>query len=135
MAEPDELLDVFKEFDIAVVADDLAQETRQFRTDVPAGTDPMERLAKQWQNMTACSLATDRDKPRGQFIVDLVKKHGADAVIICMMKFCDPEEYDYPIMLEDFEKANIKNLKIEIDQQSVSMEQIRTRVQSFVEMM
>lgn len=135
MAEPDELLDVFKEFDIAVVADDLAQETRQFRTDVPAGTDPMERLAKQWQNMTACSLATDRDKPRGQFIIDLVKKFGADAVIICMMKFCDPEEYDYPIMYEEFEKEGIKNLKIEIDQQSVSMEQIRTRVQSFVEMM
>ena len=134
-AEPDELLNIFEEFGIAVVADDLAQESRQFRTDVPAGNDPLYRLAKQWQNVTACALAIDRDKPRGKFIVDLVKEHGADAVIVCMMKFCDPEEYDYPILLEDFEKANVKNLKIEIDQQSESLEQIRTRVQSFVEMM
>jgi benzoyl-CoA reductase/2-hydroxyglutaryl-CoA dehydratase subunit BcrC/BadD/HgdB len=52
-----------------------------------------------------------------------------------MMKFCDPEEFDYPIMLQQFEAAGIRNLKIEIDQQSDSMEQIRTRVQSFVEMM
>ena len=135
-AEPDEVLDIFDEFGIAIVADDLAQESRQFRTDVPVGNDPLYRLAKQWQNITACSLAIDRDKPRGKFIVDLVKEHGADAVIVCMMKFCDPEEYDYPILLEDFEKANnIKSLKIEIDQQSESFEQIRTRVQSFVEMM
>ncbi|MCJ7856505.1 2-hydroxyacyl-CoA dehydratase family protein [Lachnospiraceae bacterium NSJ-143] len=134
-AEPDEVLRIFEEFGIAVVADDLAQESRQFRTDVPSGKDPLYRLARQWQNITACSLAIDRDKPRGKYIVDLVKKYGADAVIICMMKFCDPEEYDYPILLEDFEKSNIRNLKIEIDQQSESFEQIRTRVQSFVEMM
>lgn len=135
MAEPDELLDVFKEFDLAVVADDLAQESRQFRTDVPAGKDPLYRLAKQWQNVSGCSLATDRDKPRGHMLVEMARKYGADAIIVCMMKFCDPEEFDYPIMLEEFEAAGIKNLKIEIDQQSVSMEQIRTRVQSFVEMM
>jgi len=134
MAEPDELLDIFEEFGIAVVADDLAQESRQFRTDVPAGNDPLYRLAKQWQNFTACALAIDREKPRGRYIVDLVKEHGADAVLVCMMKFCDPEEYDYPILLEDFEKAGVKNLKFEIDQQSESFEQARTRIQSFVEM-
>lgn len=133
-AEPDELLDILDEYGVAVVADDLAQESRQFRTDVPAGTDPLYRLAKQWQNITACSLAIDRDKPRGRFITDLVKEHGADAVIVCMMKFCDPEEYDYPILLEDFEKANgIKSLHIEIDQQSQSFEQAKTRIQSFIE--
>ncbi|MCI1930926.1 MAG: 2-hydroxyacyl-CoA dehydratase family protein [Clostridia bacterium] len=135
MAEPNELLDVFKEFDLAVVADDLAQESRQFRTDVPSGSDPLYRLAKQWQNVDGCSLATDRDKPRGQMLVEMAHKYGADAIIVCMMKFCDPEEFDYPIMLQQFEAAGIRNLKIEIDQQSDSMEQIRTRVQSFVEMM
>jgi len=134
-AEPDELLKIFEEFGIAVVADDLAQESRQFRTDVPAGNDPLYRLAKQWQNVTACALAIDRDKPRGKFIVNLAKEYGADAVIVAMMKFCDPEEYDYPILLEDFEKVGLRNLKIEIDQQSESFEQARTRIQSFVEML
>jgi benzoyl-CoA reductase/2-hydroxyglutaryl-CoA dehydratase subunit BcrC/BadD/HgdB len=35
MAEPDEFLDILSENGLAVVADDLAQESRQFRVDVP----------------------------------------------------------------------------------------------------
>jgi len=133
-SEPTELLNILKEFDVAVVADDLAQESRQFRVDVPAGDEPLMRLAKAWQNMFGCSLATDRDKSRIPMIIDMVKKSGADAVIYCMMKFCDPEEFDYPILYEKLEEAQIKNLMIEIDQQASSFEQIKTRIQSFTEM-
>ena len=133
-AEPDEFLEILKEFDIAVVADDLAQESRQVRVDVPEGDEPLMRLAKQWQNMYGCSLATDRDKDRIPMICDMVEKYGADAVIYCQMKFCDPEEFDYPLLYSKMEEKEIRNLMIEIDQQASSFEQIRTRIQSFVEM-
>ena len=135
MAEPDSFLNVLNEYGVAVVADDLAQESRQFRTDVPAGSNPYRRLARQWRNITACSLATDRKKPRGNYVADLVKMHGADAVIYCQMKFCDPEEYDYPMMLDTFREQDIPNIKIEIDLQAVAVEQLRTRIQSFTEML
>lgn len=135
MAEPDSFLEVLKEYHVAVVADDLAQESRQFRTDVPAGRDPYVRLAKQWRDVTACSLATDRKKPRSAYVAELVKLHGADAAIYCQMKFCDPEEYDYPMMLDTFKEQGIPNIKIEIDLQAVAVEQLRTRIQSFVEML
>ena len=55
--------------------------------------------------------------------------------MIALMKFCDPEEYDVPIIMEACEKAGLRLLTIEIDQQAHSFEQIRTRVQSFVESM
>ena len=42
---------------------------------------------------------------KGLTIIDAVKKYGADAVVVCMMKFCDPEEFDYPILLQQFEAA------------------------------
>jgi benzoyl-CoA reductase/2-hydroxyglutaryl-CoA dehydratase subunit BcrC/BadD/HgdB len=135
MAEPDEFLDILEEYNVAVVADDLAQESRQFRTDVPAGKDPFRRLAVQWRNVTACSLATDRRKPRGQFVAELSKKYAADAVIFCQMKFCDPEEFDYPMMMDEFKRQSIPCMKVEIDLQAVAAEQLRTRVQSFVEML
>lgn len=135
LAEPNELLDILKEFGVAVVADDLAQESRQFRVDVPAGDEPLYRLAKSWQDLEGCSLATDRDKLRGKMLIDMVNKYKADAVIVCMMKFCDPEEYDYPIYYAEFEKVGIRSLYLEIEQQTTSFEQARTRVQSFVEMM
>jgi len=133
-AEPNEVLEIFKENGLAVVADDLAQESRQFRLDVPEGTDPLYRLAKWWQDFDGCSLATDPKKPRGPMLIDMVKKYNADAVVVCMMKFCDPEEFDYPIYYAQFEEAGIKSLYIEIDQESTAFEQVKTRVQSFCEM-
>ena len=49
------------------------------------------------------------------------------------MKFCDPEEYDVPILMEAFKEARIPLLVVEIDQQTRAYEQIMTRIQSFAE--
>lgn len=98
-----DILDILEENNITVVGDDLAQESRQFRTLVPEGKDALERLARQWSNIEGCSLAYDPEKKRGSMIVDEVKAKGADGVIFCMMKFCDPEEYDYPVVKGDIE--------------------------------
>lgn len=134
-AEPDGLLDLLAENGLAVVGDDLAQESRLFRTDVPAGTDPLERLAQQWALIEGCSLAYDPQKKRGAMIIDLAKQRQADGIILCLMKFCDPEEFDYPILAAEFEQAGLPLLYIEVDQQTQSLEQLRTRVQGFAEML
>lgn len=135
MAEPDSLLDIFQENGLMVAADDLAHESRQFRTDVPAGDDPLLRLARQWLLLEGCSLAYDPEKKRGDMLIDMVRENGADGVVLCMMKFCDPEEFDYPVMALQFEQAGIPLLYLEIDQQMESAEQARTRIQGFKEML
>ena len=133
--EPYDVLDIFQENGFAIVADDLAQETRNFRQDVPDDDDALMALARAWNEFDGCSLATDANKPKGQMIIDAVKKCGADAVVVCMMKFCDPEEFDYPILLQEFEAAGVKNLYIEIDQESTAFEQVKTRIQTFAEIL
>ena len=135
MLEPYEVLDIFEENGLAIVADDLAQETRNFRQDVGDDEDALLALAKAWNDFDGCSLATDAAKPKGRIIIDAVRKYDADAVIVCMMKFCDPEEFDYPILLQEFDSAGIRNLQIEIDQESTAFEQIKTRIQTFAEIL
>jgi bcr-type benzoyl-CoA reductase subunit C len=135
MAEPDGLLEVFKQNGFAVVADDLAQESRLFRHDVPSGKSPLYRLAKWWQDLDGCSLATDPAKPRGQMLIDLANEHEADGVVICMMKFCDPEEFDYPIYFPQLQQAGIRNVAIEVDLESTSFEQVNTRLETFAELL
>lgn len=130
-----EILDIFEENNLRIVADDLAHESRQFRTDVPEGGSAIERLAKQWSNIEGCSLAYDPKKIRGYKISSEVKEKGIDGVVFAMMKFCDPEEYDYPVVKKDIEKESIPTTFIEVDQQSKSFEQIRTRIQTFAEML
>lgn len=134
--EPDELLDILAENQMAVVADDLAQESRQYRTDTPAkGGGGLKRLALQWNNRYGCSLIHELGKPRGRMLAKLCQENGADGVISCMMKFCDPEEYDQPYYENDLRKAGYPYITISIDQQSTGYEQVRTRIQTFCEML
>lgn len=136
LAEPDGLLEIFDELKLAIVADDLAQESRQVRVDVPQGNEaPLYRLARSWQNMYGCSLATDPKKQRGSMLVDLVNRNEADAAVVAMMKFCDPEEWDYPIYRQQFESADIRHLLLEVDQEITAFGQAKTRLQSFAEIL
>lgn len=134
-AEPVELLDILAENNIAVVGDDLAQESRQYRTPIPAtGGSALRRLAAQWNRRKGCSLAHEDDKSRGELLAELAKETGATGVIYCQMKFCDPEEYDYPICARILRAAGLGVLQLDIDQQNNSYEQARTRIQTFAEM-
>ena len=133
-AEPDELLAIFDENNIRVVADDLAQESRQYRTCIPETGRPMEDLAEQWFLRQGCSLVHEKAPDRGNLLVEMAKKHGADGVAICLMRFCDVEEYDYPYVSQAVEAAGLICLNIEIDQGTQSHEQSRTKLQSFAEM-
>lgn len=133
-AEPAEFLEIFETCGLAVVGDDLGQESRQYRTFIPEDGTPLERVCKQWLNRKGCSLVHDPEKYRGQMLIDMCKETGADGVVVCMMKFCDPEEYDYPVYIRQFQEAGVPWVYIDIDQQSTSQEQARTRLQSFSEM-
>ncbi len=135
MAEPDGLLDILTENGMFVVADDLAHETRQFRTIAPKQGDALQRMAERIAMQDGCAFLYDKDKTRGELLRELVKNYEADAVVICQMKFCDPEELDYPILKKELETEGTPLLYLEIEQQMDTLEQLRTRIQSFSEML
>lgn len=135
LCEPVELLDVFVENNIAVVADDFAQESRQFRVKARTEGSAMEKMAYRIVDQRGCTFLYEEEKTKGQMLIEMTKKSNAQAIVVIMMKFCDPEEFDYPIIKAEIEKANIPMLYIETDMQLDSYEQIRTRVQSFAEML
>lgn len=135
-SEPKELLEILEENGIAVVGDDLVQESRQYRTDTPlSGGGALKRLALQWQKRTYCSLIHELGKPRGTYLSELCRERQADGVINCLMKFCDPEEYDQPWLEADLSQAGYPCLTIEVDPLNKSFEQLRTRIQTFAEML
>lgn len=135
MAEPLGVLDILVENGIAIVADDLAQESRQFRTPARQSGDAISRMAWRIMDQRGCAFLYEAEKTRGQMLLNMVKQNRARAVIAMQMKFCDPEEYDYPIYKAELENAGIPLLYLETEQQMDSFGQIRTRIQSFAEML
>ena len=135
IAEPDGLLDIVSENQMFVVADDLAHESRQFRTIAPKTGDALNRMVERIAMQDGCAFLYDAGKTRGSHLLELAEKYRADGIIVCQLKFCDPEEMDYPIIKKELEAAGIPFLYLEIEQQMDSLEQLRTRIQSFGEML
>lgn len=133
-AEPDEILNYLTDNKIAVVGDDLAQESRQYRSDYPAANSAMERLALQWFGIKGCSLAhDDNNTARGDMLVQMAKTLGADCVVLCMMRFCDIEEYDQPYLIHTLKEAGISTFSIDIDQSTAESGQALTKIQAYAE--
>ena len=49
------------------------------------------------------------------------------------MNFCDPEAFDYRLLNNDLHAAGVPLLSVEHDQLVESTEQLRTRIQGFLE--
>jgi len=133
LCEPDALLETIDECGFSVAADDLAQETRQFRTAAPHGADGYARLVERLALQDGCAFLYDADKKRGAMLIELAKKVGVDGIVFNQLKFCDPEEFDWPIVKRELEEAGIPCLYLETEQQMDSAEQAHTRLQTFAE--
>lgn len=135
MSEPVELLQFLDENKLCVVADDLAQESRQFRDAEGTGETAVEKMVSRYAKQDGCAFLYDAAKSRIELIQKLADDHNADAVVFCQMKFCDPEEFDFPLIKKNCERNDIPLLYLETELTMDGMEQIRTRIQSFAEML
>ena len=134
LSDSPSLHQIFDDNGIQVVFDDVAHESRQYRTDVPQMAHPLDALAQKFADMDCCTLLYDKDKKRVDYLIEQAKKHDARAVIVLMTKFCDPEEFDYVPIRRACQTAGLMNLNIEVDRQMVNYEQANTMIQAFKEM-
>lgn len=131
LADAPGLLQILDENGLQVVADDVAAQSRQYRTDAPALGSPLDRLADKFRNMDHCSVLYDVEKARVGRIVSEAQSAGAKGVLVILTKFCDPEEFDYPLIKKACDAADLPCTLIEVDRQMVNYEQARTAVETF----
>ena len=132
------LLEIFEANKIAIVADDVAHESRAFRTDAAETGDPMMALAEQFANIDYDVLLYDpksKENRRGEFVAQLVKDSGAQGLILFMQQFCDPEEMEYPYLKRALDAAGIPHIKLGVDQQMRDFGQASTAIQAFADVL
>jgi benzoyl-CoA reductase/2-hydroxyglutaryl-CoA dehydratase subunit BcrC/BadD/HgdB len=129
------LLSIFDELNFHLVADDVAAESRQYRTDANTSGVPIDELADKFARMDNCSVLFDPDKKRADLIVSTAKSRGAKGLIVVLTKFCDPEEFDYVIIKKTCDTASLPLLLIEVDRQMVNYAQAKTALETFKEVL
>jgi len=132
------LLKIFEDNKIAIAADDVAHESRSFRTDASEEGDPMMALAQQFADQDYEVLLYDpasSSNRRGEYVANLVKESGAQGLILFMQQFCDPEEMEYPYLKKALDAANIPHIKLGVDQQMRDFGQASTAIQAFADVL
>lgn len=134
-ADQPELLKILDENQMQIVADDVAQESRQYITDAPDIDDPVAAAARKFCDRDFCSVLYDIEKKRITRLIETAKERNADGILYIQTKFCDPEEFDYVPMKKACEEAGLPLLMIETDRQMNQFEQARTAILTFAEIL
>jgi bzd-type benzoyl-CoA reductase N subunit len=130
-----DIMNVFEGLDASVIDDDLCTGSRYFLGITPSEGEPLTRIAKRYLARIPCPSKHSDSFDRRRYLVDMVKRGKADGVVMLILKFCDPHDFDYPDVAKKLTEENIPHLRIETEMQPSSIEQVKTRMQAFVEML
>lgn len=129
-----DLLDIIEEEGAVVVDDDLFMGSRSFFHDVAETGNPIEALADRYlQRTPPCPTKVDWESEWGNYLGDMVRREKAQGVVTLLVKFCPPHLCSYPDVKKRLAETDIPEIMLEVEHEVVSLEQVRTRLQAFVE--
>jgi bzd-type benzoyl-CoA reductase N subunit len=128
-----EFLEMVEAVGGTLVDDDFCNGRRYFDTEAPAGTDPIESIAARLWDRQSCACKHHPERDRAACLAERAKAAGAAGAIFWLFKFCEPHAFDYPYVKKALDEAGLPSIQLEIEQGSVSIEQLRTRVEALVE--
>ena len=130
------LIEVLEEAGCYVVEDDLLLGWRWFTSDVAAEGDPFERLGAAYVNQAVPSSTRHEGREhRSAGLIEKVRRSRADAVVFMPAKFCEPALFDYVLMKQGLERAEIPHLLVEFEEKMWTFERTRNEIETFVESM
>ncbi|MCP5365804.1 MAG: benzoyl-CoA reductase subunit C [Hyphomicrobiales bacterium] len=131
-------LNLIKSLEMAgcyVVDDDLLLVTRWLIDDVPLKGDPLANLASAFLHHSESTAAKYEPDVtiKGKFLVDTVRRSGAEGVIFAGPSFCDPALLDRPLLQKTLSDANIPYIAFKYAENSGQMQPIREQAGTFAD--
>jgi benzoyl-CoA reductase/2-hydroxyglutaryl-CoA dehydratase subunit BcrC/BadD/HgdB len=131
-----ELLQAIEDCGAIVVDDDLYTGNRYLSTDVAEGIDPVAALSQWYLERDAnlpCPTRVKHDVDWEDQLLRSVEVSGAQAVIVLMVKFCEPHMLYYPELRRRLTERAVPHLLLETEHEGVPVESVRTRVEALLE--
>ena len=119
-----------------VVTDDLCTGTRYFFDSVEYnGTEnPLAAIGLRYLNMVPCACI-EPPFARFDYVSNMVEEYKVNGVILYGLMFCDTFQYDFVGQRKRLGEKNIPVLEVELEQPSLGLGQLRTRIEAFLEML
>jgi len=128
------LLGFIEECSGLVVGDDLCFGGRYGQMEIAEEGDPLTALAEGYLSRVPCGRM-ENNTDRFDFLLEEVKRTGAQGIIYTSLKFCDHFLVDYPALKELLDQRGMPSLFLEGEYFSFAAGQVKTRVEAFLELL
>ncbi len=135
MLDEPEYIQVIEDLGGLVVTDSLCLGTRYFWDLVEVGKNPIDSLAERYLSKISCPRMTDGHPQRVQFLIDLIKEFRVDGVIFQRMKFCALWWAEIFMLRDNLKEEGVPFLDLEREYILSGAGAMKTRVQTFMEIM
>jgi len=130
-----EILDMIESMGGIVVDDDLHTGYRYYAKDVREDGDPMDALIDRFRQIEPDCISRMHPKNRwDEYLLRKSRESGAKGVIILQPKYCEHQNFAYLYQQKTLAEGGMDHILIESEHEMISLEQTRTKVQAFVEM-
>ena len=130
-----DILDIIEDLGMIIPDDDLYIGSRYFANKVSLNGDPINALADRYLTKTPlCPTKGVWDIHWGDEAIARMKANDAKGIISIMVKYCPPHTCYYPDFKSKMEKEGINEVMIQMEHEIITLEAIKTRLQSFAEM-
>lgn len=131
-------LNLIKSLEMAgcyIVDDDNMLITRWLLEEVPVDGDPIENLSQAFLHHSAETAAKYEDdlEKKGTYMLESIRKRGADGVIFAAPSFCDPALLDQPMLVHRLEERKIPYITMQYAENSGQMQPIREQAGTFAD--
>ena len=135
MAHADTYFSLIEEAGAVVVQDDLCSGARTFRLMVAEDRDPLKALTERYFQSYFCPTKYLGPQAHIDSLLKEVEDSGAQGVIFLLYKYCEACLFDYPDLKAALDAKGIPTLLLEVEDPLQSKEQLKIRIQAFVEML
>ncbi len=131
---PPEILAHLDRLGVRVAEDDLLSCSRRLIAPSRRDEPPLQALAEAYFAMPPCTTKNSPLRERMDYLLEKIERTGAKGVIFTMVKFCEPELFDLPQVVEHVKRKGVATLTIESELSQGLSGQLVNRVEAFVDM-
>ena len=131
-----DILDMIEDLGMIIPDDDLYVGSRYFANSVNLNGNPLEAIADRYLIKTPlCPTKGVWDIHWGDEVIQKLRNNNAKGVISIRVKYCPPHTCYYPDFKSRMMEEGVPEIMIDTEHEVISLEGIKTRLQSFAETM
>ena len=133
--DPIEVYTIFDDLGADIVDDDFANGWRTVAKEDLQVVDIVAGVTNYLFKPAPCCCIYNPDNDRHSYLIDKVKKSGADGVLFWYVKFCEPDAFDRPQLINRLKEEGIAASYIDVELTMTNFDAVKTRISAFCEIL